>query len=446
MAEPPGAPAHPVPAPAEPWPSGIRIPWPSGPGPRVAVGRRYTFGYVPGDLLDLILIVLAAAFAVAGYRQGFIVGVLSCIGFLAGAAIGATFSPALARLLVHGPAQQALVAIIVVFITAMIGQLLASLVGVAARSKVTWRPVAMVDALGGAAISVVSVLLIAWFIGSAVINAPFPAVARQVRSSEVLRGVGQVMPPAALSMFSDFRHLLDKSPYTQVFGVLGVNGALNVPAPDQAVLRKPAVRRDQNSIVKVRGVAQSCNKRLEGSGFVISPDHVLTNAHVVAGVNNGLGVVTADGVSYPATVVRFDPQVDVAVLYVPHLSAPPLRFATTQANKGDNAIVAGYPLNHQFITAGAARVSDESSVQGPDIYRAGNLTRQIYEIRALVEPGNSGGPLLAPNGTVYGVVFAAAVNYPDTGYALTAGQVRADAQGWAHATQRVSTQRCSPAG
>ncbi len=402
-------------------------------------------GYVPGDLLDLILIVLAAAFAVAGYRQGFIVGMLSCIGFLAGAAIGATFSPALARLLVHGLDQQALVAIIVVFITAMIGQLLASLVGVAARSHVTWRPAALVDALGGAAVSVVSVLLIAWFIGSAVENAPFPAVARQVRSSEVLRGVNQFIPPAAMSMFSDFRHLLDKSPYTQVFGALGVQGALNVPAPNQAVLRKPAVRQDRNSIVKVRGVAESCDKRLEGSGFVISPGHVLTNAHVVAGVNSGLSIVAPDGTVLPATVVRFDPRVDVAVLYVPGLTAPPLRLATHLASKTDNAIVAGYPLNGQF-SAVAARISAESSVQGPDIYRAGNLTRQIYEIRALVEPGNSGGPLLAPNGSVYGVIFAEAVNYRDTGYALTAGQVRADVQGWAHATQEVSTQRCSPAG
>ncbi len=155
---------------------------------------------MPGDLLDLILIVLAAAFAVAGYRQGFIVGVLSCIGFLAGAAVGAAFSPGVAKFFVHGSSQQALVAIILVFIAAMIGQLLASLLGVVARSRVTWRPVAMVDALGGAGVSVVSVLLIAWFIGSAVVNAPFPAVARQVRSSEVLRGVNDFIPPPADSL------------------------------------------------------------------------------------------------------------------------------------------------------------------------------------------------------------------------------------------------------
>lgn len=399
---------------------------------------------MPGDLLDLILIVLAAAFAVAGYRQGFIVGMLSCIGFLAGAAVGAIFSPDLARLLVHTPAQQALVAIIVVFITAMIGQLLASLAGVAARSRVTWRPVAVVDALGGAVISVVSVLLIAWFIGSAVLDAPFPAVARQVRSSEVLRGVNQFMPPAAASMFSDFRHLLDKSPYTQVFGALGVSGALNVPPPSPHVVHRPAVQRDRDSILKVKGVATSCNRKLEGSGFVVSGDHVLTNAHVVAGVNTGL-VVVAGHTALRATVVRFDPRVDVAMLYVPGLTAPPLRFSTTTAGKGASAVVAGYPLNGQF-SAVAARISGESSAGGPDIYRTGDVTRDIYEVRALVEPGNSGGPLLAPDGTVYGVVFAAAVNYRDTGYALTAGQVESDVRAGAHATRPVSTQRCSPGG
>jgi S1-C subfamily serine protease len=401
---------------------------------------------VPGDLLDLILIVLAAAFAVAGYRQGFIVGVLSCIGFLAGAAAGATFSPALARLLVHSTAQQALVAIIVVFICAMIGQLLASLIGVAARSQVTWRPAALVDALGGAAVSVVSVLLIAWFIGSAVENAPFPVVARQVRSSEVLRGVNQFMPPAAMSMFSDFRHLLDKGPYTQVFGQLGANGALNVPPPNPAVLHRPAVAKDRNSIIKINGVANSCDTRLEGSGFVVSPGHVLTNAHVVAGVPAGdLSVVDAAGVTLPAHVVTFDPRVDLAILDVPGLTAAPLRFATADADKGDNAVIAGFPLDGQFLAV-AARIADESSAGGPDFYHSANVTRDIYTVRAQVEPGNSGGPLLAPNGAVYGVVFAAATNVRDTGYALTAGQVKADVKAGSHATRQVSTDRCNPGG
>jgi len=399
---------------------------------------------VSGDLLDLILVVLAAAFAVAGYRQGFIVGVLSCIGFLAGAAVGAAFSPSVATFLVHEPSQQALVAIILVFITAMVGQLLASLLGVVARSHVTWRPVAMVDSLGGAAVSVLSVLLIAWFIGSAVVNAPFPAVARQVRSSEVLRGVNDFMPPGALTMFSDFRHLLDKSPYTQVFGALGINGSANVPPPDKAVLAWPAVKKDRASIVKIIGEAKStCNRSLEGSGFVISPQHVLTNAHVVAGMTSGPDV--GYGVNMrPAKVVLFDPNTDVAILYVPGLNAPALRFAG-QAGRGSGAVVAGYPENGGF-RAVPARVGSQWSANGPNIYQTGTVTRAIYAVRATVQPGNSGGPLLAKNGKVYGVIFAASTTTRNTGFALTASAVEADVQAGVHNTTSVSTQGCPRAG
>jgi S1-C subfamily serine protease len=400
---------------------------------------------MPGDLLDLILVVLAAAFAVAGYRQGFIVGVLSCIGFLAGAAVGATFSPSVARFLVHGSSQQALVAIILVFIAAMIGQLLASLLGVMVRSRVTWRPVAMVDALGGAAVSVLSVLVIAWFIGSAVVNAPFPAVATQVRSSEVLHGVSDFMPPAAHTMFSDFRHLLDESPYTQVFGALGINGSANVPPPDNAVLSWPVVRRDRNSIVKIWGEAKyTCNRSLEGSGFVISPDHVLTNAHVVAGMTVGPYVSYGGGDGTHATVVLFDWNNDVAILYVPGLTAPPLRFAGSAA-RGSDAVVAGYPENGPF-RAGPARVGSQWAADGPNIYRSGTVTRDIYAVRATVEPGNSGGPLLAKNGKVDGVIFAASTIARDTGFALTSSVVRPDVHKGGHATVQVSTRGCPRPG
>jgi S1-C subfamily serine protease len=400
---------------------------------------------MPGDLLDLILIVLAAAFAVAGYRQGFIVGVLSCIGFLAGAAVGATFSPSVARFLVHGSSQQALVAIILVFIAAMIGQLLASLLGVMVRSRVTWRPVAMVDALGGAVVSVLSVLVIAWFIGSAVVNAPFPAVARQVRSSEVLHGVSDFMPSEAHTMFSDFRHLLDESPYTDVFGALGINGSANVPAPDSAVLHWPALQRDRNSIVKIWGEAKyTCNRSLEGSGFVVSPDHVLTNAHVVAGMTVGPYVSYGGGDGTPATVVLFDYSNDVAILYVPGLRAPPLRFAGP-ADRGSDAVVAGYPENGPF-RAVPARVGSQWAANGPNIYRSGTVTREIYAVRSIVEPGNSGGPLLAKNGKVLGVVFAASTTAPDTGFALTSGLVRQDVRQGGDATVQVSTRGCPRPG
>jgi S1-C subfamily serine protease len=397
-------------------------------------------GAVPGDLLDLILIALAAAFAVAGYRQGFIVGVMSFVGFLGGAAVGAVFSPAIARTVVSGPARQALVAIIVVFLAAMAGQLVASLVGAAVRSHVTWRPVAFVDAIGGAVVSVLSVLLIAWLIGSAVANAPFPAVAGQVSGSVVLRGVDRFMPPTAHIMFSDFRRLLASGPYTQVFGALGAEGALTVPPPDPAVVNAPGLKRARPSVVKIVGMAPSCSRTLEGSGFVFAPQHVLTNAHVVAGVRGGVTVSTGRRHSFHAQVVFFDPERDVAVIYVPGLRARPLAFASPPA-RGASAIVAGYPLNEHF-TADPARIGSEQSANSPDIYQEHTVTRDIYAVRAVVRPGNSGGPLLTPSGSVDGMVFAAAVNAGATGYALTAGEVAPDVSAGRANTAPVSTHGC----
>jgi S1-C subfamily serine protease len=397
---------------------------------------------VPGDFLDLILIVLVIAFAVAGYRQGFIIGVLSFVGFIGGGAIGAVIGPKIARAVTSTAGWQAVTAIIVVFLAAMIGQLLASGIGVAMRSRVTWRPATLVDSVGGAVVSALAVLLIAWLIGSAVAYAPFPVISRQVNDSLVLRAVDRLMPPEAGLVFSDFRSLLESGPYAQVFGALGAEGALAVGPPNPAVLNGPGLRADEQSIVKVRGVAPSCSEEIEGSGFVYAPDHVLTNAHVVAGVTQQETVTTLSGQQLAAQVVLFDPKVDVAVLYVPGLGGlTPLHWAA-QAKFGADAIVAGYPENGPFTTV-PARIGGTTEATSPDIYENAQVTRQIYSVRALVRQGNSGGPLLNPhNGNVYGVVFAAATSVQDTGYALTAAQVAGDANAGASATTPVSTDGC----
>jgi S1-C subfamily serine protease len=396
---------------------------------------------VPGDFLDLILVVLVIAFAVAGYRQGFIIGVLSFVGFIGGGAIGAAFAPKIARAITVNPGWQAVTAIIVVFLAAMIGQLLASGLGVAMRSRLTWRPATLVDSVGGAVVSALAVLLIAWVIGSAVAYAPFPVISRQVNDSAVLRTVDRLMPAEASLLFSDFRQLLESGPYAQVFGALGAEGALAVGPPNQAVLSQPGLSKDEQSIVKVKGIAPSCSEQIEGSGFVYAPNHILTNAHVVAGVTEEQDVYLPSGRVLPAHVVLFDPKVDVAVLDVPGLGLPTLDFAG-QAKVGSNAIVAGYPLDGPF-TAVAARIGGTEEATSPDIYQTAQVTRQIYAVRAVVEQGNSGGPLLNPtNGQVYGVVFAAATSVNDTGYALTAAEVAADAQAGANRTVGVSTNGC----
>lgn len=394
-----------------------------------------------GDVLDLILIVIVAAFAVSGYRQGLIVGVLSFFGFVGGALLGAEFGPAISRALVGGQTQQDIVAVVLLVSFAVIGQFIASSIGAAMRSTVTWRSATAVDSVGGSVVSMVSVLLIAWVVGSVLNGSPFPVVDQQVNNSLALQTLDKFMPTPAKTMFSDFRRLLaNNSTYAQVFSGIGAERILAIPAPDPNVVRSPGFRAAEDRVVRVQGIAPSCQRSIEGSGFVISRDHIMTNAHVVAGVTQHQ-TVTAGGRTLDATVVFYDPQVDVAVLYVPGLDLSPLRF-TGQANPGDNAVVAGFPLNARQLHAVPARIGGIQNAQGPNIYQTSTVTRQIYEIRAVVESGNSGGPLLASDGSVYGVVFAAAVGVNDTGFALTAAQVHADAQAGEHSTTAVSTMGC----
>jgi S1-C subfamily serine protease len=173
----------------------------------------------------------------------------------------------------------------------------------------------------------------------------------------------------------------------------------------------------------------------------------MTNAHVVAGVQNPV-VSAPDGHDYDAHVVLYDSKRDVAVLDVPGFgtSGGPLALTETTAQRGQSAVVAGYPENGPF-TPVAARVREVENARGPDIYQSSQVTRQIYSIYAVVRPGNSGGPLLSASlvggrPVVYGVVFAAAVDDAHTGYALTAREVAADARSGQSATQEVSTRGC----
>jgi S1-C subfamily serine protease len=395
---------------------------------------------VPGDVLDLILLTLSAAFAVAGYRQGFIIGILSLAGFLGGVAGGAVIAPPISRTFANSPPWQAIIAVLVVFVAAVIGMLVASGIGVAVRSRLTGGPATFVDSVGGAAVNVISVLLLAWLIGSLV---SFPSVSRQVSDSLVLRAVDRVMPHRVLYLpvFPPLAGLLGAGGiYSPIFSAIGAEGGLNLPVAGRGVLRSHAAGVIEHSVVKIEGVAPSCSLKIEGSGFIVSPEHVLTNAHVVAGVTDGPRVFATDGASYSSQVVFYDPQRDVAVLYVPGLRAPKMEFTGPPAY-GSKAIVAGYPLNHP-LTLNPASVGTSIDAYGPNIYQSAVVHRQIFPIKADVQPGNSGGPLVAPDGKVYGMVFAASTSVADSGYALTASEIGSDVQAGEQSTAPVSTQKC----
>ena len=390
------------------------------------------------DLLDLLLLLACAGFAVSGYRQGFIIGVLSFVGFFGGGVLGARYATTMHSWF-GGHGRSAVFGLVVVFVAAAIGQILATVVGDVVRRKVTWRPARQVDAVAGAAVSVISVLLVAWFLGTALAHSALTGVARQIQHSRVLTAIDRVMPGSAKTWDAAFRRLVQQNGFPQVFGAIGAERIVPVSPPDPRVAGSRAVAIAQPDIVKITGVAPSCHRQLEGSGFLYANEHVMTNAHVVAGVRSP-SVLTSDGRTLDATVVLYDPRRDVAVLYVPGFSRAPLSFAGV-AKQGESAVVAGYPQNGPF-RAVAARIRARQPAQGPDIYQSRQVTREIYAVYATVRPGNSGGPLLAPDGRVYGVVFAASVDDPNTGYALTAGEVASDATAGAGRTSGTSTQGC----
>jgi S1-C subfamily serine protease len=390
------------------------------------------------DLLDVVLLVACVGFGFSGYRQGLLIGVMSFAGFLGGGAIGAHYAPELDRHL-HIGLGAALFGLLVVLVAAGIGQLITASIAFALRRRISWTPARTLDSLAGALVSVISLLLVAWLIGTALANSGATELTSQVRRSAVLGAVDEAVPASAQTWFSSFRRLLDTDGLPEVFGGIGADHVNPVAAPDPGLARSRRVRLATASIVKVTGVASSCSRRLEGSGFVVARDHVLTNAHVVAGVDHPT-VQTGNGATHPAQVVEFDPKRDVAILDVPGLGEPALPFGPP-VGRGHGAVVAGFPEDGPF-TALSARVRGVERARGPDIYQESEVTRQIYALYATVRPGNSGGPLLNRDGLVLGVVFASSTDDANTGYALTAAEVGPDVRAGKSATAQVATDGC----
>jgi S1-C subfamily serine protease len=285
-------------------------------------------------------------------------------------------------------------------------------------------------------------LLVAWLIGSALAQTTMPTIGKEVRQSQVLLGVQEVLPRKADTWFDDFTSVLARNGFPQVFSPFANEPITEVQPPDPALANSPVATRAKRSIVKVMGTAPDCGKVLEGTGFVFAERRVMTNAHVVGGVDEPTVQIGGEGRKYDATVVLFDWRRDIAVLDVPELKAPALRFSEDDAARDDDAIVAGFPENGAYDVR-AARVRGRITANGPDIYHRDTVGRDVYSLYATVRQGNSGGPLLTPEGEVYGVVFAKSLDDAQTGYALTADEIQEDIAEGRTAAQQVDSDSCA---
>ncbi|MFD0021795.1 MarP family serine protease [Streptomyces sp. NPDC058382] len=399
------------------------------------------------NVLDILLLAGAVWFAVIGYRQGFVVGILSVIGFLGGGLVAVYLLPVLWDQVTDGSevsSTAAVVAVVIVIVCASVGQAFTTHLGNKLRRYITWSPARAVDATGGSLVNVVAMLLVSWLIGSALAGTSLPTLGKEVRSSSVLLGISRVMPPQASTWFTDFSSVLAQNGFPQVFSPFANEPITEVRAPDPALAGSPVAARAKESIVKVVGTAPSCGKVLEGTGFVFSDRRVMTNAHVVGGVDEPTVQIGGQGRLYDAKVVLYDWRRDIAVLDVPDLDAKPLSFTDTDhdAVTGNSAIVAGFPENGAYDVR-SARVRARIDANGPDIYRRGTVRRDVYSLYTTVRQGNSGGPLLTPEGKVYGVVFAKSLDDSNTGYALTADEIRQDITQGRTANQQVDSQACA---
>ncbi|MFJ9529690.1 MarP family serine protease [Streptomyces cyaneofuscatus] len=399
------------------------------------------------NVLDILLLLAAVWFAVIGYRQGFVVGILSVIGFLGGGLVAVYLLPVIWDRVTEGAevsTATAIGAVVIVIVCASIGQAFTTHLGNKLRRYITWSPARALDATGGALVNVVAMLLVAWLIALPLARTSLPTLGKEVRNSSVLLGISRVMPQQPPPWFQDFSSVLAQNGFPQVFSPFANEPITEVKPPDPALVGSPVAARAKKSIVKVVGTAPSCGKVLEGTGFVFSGRRVMTNAHVVGGVSEPTVQIGGEGRLYDAKVVLYDWQRDIAVLDVPDLRATPLEFTgpNEDAQSGDSAIVAGFPENGAYDVR-SARVRARIDANGPDIYQRGTVLRDVYSLYATVRQGNSGGPLLTPDGKVYGVVFAKSLDDPDTGYALTADEIREDIEIGRTANQQVDSQGCA---
>jgi S1-C subfamily serine protease len=388
------------------------------------------------NVLDWCLVALVGIYALSGYWQGFITGACATAGLLLGGMLGIWAAP-----LALGDAAPSLWvslgALFIVIVAASLGQALLQFAGTRIRDRITWQPVRAVDAVGGAALSAVAVLLVAWALGVAVSGTRIGAITPLVRDSTILAKVDQTLPTDSSKVLQAFNNVVGTTFFPRYLEPFAPERIVAVKPGDPRMLTDPDVVAAGASVVKVRG-ANGCGSGVEGTGFFYAPGRLMTNAHVVAGVTRP--EVEVDGSTVVASVVLYDPDLDIAVLSVPDSGVPPLSF-DTEAQPRDSIAVLGYPEDGPYDVE-TGRIRAEQRLRSPDIYGDGTVIRQVFSLRALIRPGNSGGPIVTSAGEVAGLVFAASVSDKDTGYALTAAQLAESAEAGTSRTSPVDTGTC----
>lgn len=383
-------------------------------------------------MLDLVLGAALLVALLQGWWQGLARATCATVGFAAGASLAMWWLPDLVH---RVPALETSVVLrvsalaLAVLLAATLGEMLLDRLGTRLHAANRLRATQIADSAAGAAAALVVAAVLVWFAGDTARLVAPGEIARTTARSQVLRALDRVVPGEVGRAFAGFRRELAEGDLPRVFEGLAGEPIAEASPPDPRAAVTPAVRAAGASVVKVVADAAGCHREQDGSGWVSAPHRVVTNAHVVAGADRVRVQVGGRGMWRAATVVSFDPRLDLAVLSVDDLDSRPLPVATAQP-RGADVVVAGFPGGGDYHL-GAARVRSVMVARGTDLTGREPVVRQVYSLYATVRPGNSGGPLLTPQGQVAGTLFASSVDDASTGYALTeaatADMVRAGA-------------------
>ena len=392
----------------------------------------------PAWIVDGFIVVAVLAAMTSGWRQGGLASLLSAVGILAGFIIGLGVAPLVLQI-TDQVGIRFLLALGMLILLIGLGQLLGSALGHAIRDRMKTKSGQRVDSSFGAILMSVFSLVLIWLIATPMATSLSNSVGKGVRESAILREVNKVMPDELTQLPRSISGMLNDSGLPPVMMPWEDGSSVDVEAPNIEVADQAMVQDIRPSVVHVIADADGCRRRMMGSGFVTADNYVVTNAHVVAGTQTAY-VDTVVGIK-EARVVYYNPEVDIAVLRAENLGLEPLEWADSPAYTGDDAVVMGFPHSGPF-TANAARIRERVNIAGPDIYSNSRVERESYILRGTVVQGNSGGPLISPDGTVLGLIFGASVDDTDTGYAITAEEVRAHIGDVTRFENSVDTQEC----
>jgi S1-C subfamily serine protease len=367
---------------------------------------------IAANLLDLLLVLTLLVFIGEGIREGLAGSLGGVLGVIAGGVIAFLAVPLLARVIPDSFWR--VLVIVAVSVGVLFGcSALGRRIGHAIRDRREDGPSLGSRILGALVNGVVAALTLA-LIAGAVSALGVPLFARAISASVVLRTIDAVTPAPVDALLSRVRATVLEQGLPAIGEALG--GIVNSPGIPNVPTDTDSLTAAAQSVVRIGGTAYACGQNQTGTGFVVATDRVVTNAHVVAGVDQPI-VEAPNGQTLEGRVVYVDPIDDLAVVAVDGLTAAPLALSPTLA-VGSHAVVEGYPYGGPF-TSGAAEVLATSTERIPDIYGTSRTAREVYTLAALVQPGNSGGPLLATDGRVAGVVFARNADDPELGYAMT---------------------------